>query len=259
MGGMTIVYLVIGLAAIGLLKLLIRAIVSSAKPRQDKNLILAARRGDNAQVEKLIAAGAQLEAKDVDGATALHAAANQDHVETVSLLVRLGANVNTRNHHGFRPLDDQVWYYHNAEMAGTLIENGASLDGTYQWQDVLGMPEGSPTSMLEMLQGMASSKNDPNRDFAAQVLKHIPTDKALSLGHRPEAKPEQPIDVSAAAAALDEMADVGQSPAEQAEEKLAVTCPNPECGRTLRAPAKYAGRRARCPACKQFIQIPDMK
>ena len=51
-----LVFALIGMAMWGLLKLIIRAIASSGKPRQDKDLIVAARRGDNAMVERLVAA-----------------------------------------------------------------------------------------------------------------------------------------------------------------------------------------------------------
>ena len=51
------------------------------------NLRAAARSGDVAEVRRLVAAGADKDAKDANGATALHCAADNGHVEVIKLLV----------------------------------------------------------------------------------------------------------------------------------------------------------------------------
>lgn len=37
---------------------------------------------------------------------------------------------------------------------------------------------------------------------------------------------------------------------------ITVTCPNPDCGRTIRAKDDYAGRQVKCPACGRVVAIP---
>jgi HAMP domain-containing protein len=37
---------------------------------------------------------------------------------------------------------------------------------------------------------------------------------------------------------------------------VSAPCPNPDCAARLRVPAKYAGRRARCPKCGQPFTVP---
>jgi len=65
----------------------------------------AARTGNIEAVKQHIAAGADVNAKDVDGINPLHYATWTDHKETVELLLDKGADVNAKDDGGDTPLD----------------------------------------------------------------------------------------------------------------------------------------------------------
>ncbi len=60
-------------------------------------LVAAAARGDRAEVERLLAAGAHVDARDARGRTAVMAAAYGHHTDTVAVLVAAGADANLRD------------------------------------------------------------------------------------------------------------------------------------------------------------------
>ena len=65
----------------------------------------AARAGDVELIKKLIAAGADLDARDTWGATATTWAARLGHADAVKVLIDKGADVNVRDNNGDTPLD----------------------------------------------------------------------------------------------------------------------------------------------------------
>jgi len=70
--------------------------------------------GDIKQVKRFIALGAEVNAKDKDGWTPLHAAALQGHTSTAKLLIAKGAYVNAKNINGWTPLYEAVLLEHPA-------------------------------------------------------------------------------------------------------------------------------------------------
>src|SRR5881227_1939692 len=64
----------------------------------------AAMKGDVPAVRKLLLAKFDVNATQVDGATALHWAVYRDDVETADLLLKAGANVKAANREGTTPL-----------------------------------------------------------------------------------------------------------------------------------------------------------
>src|SRR4051794_25975330 len=64
----------------------------------------AVMKGDTAAVRKLLLAKADVNATQVDGATALHWAVYRDDVETADVLLKAGANVKAANREGTTPL-----------------------------------------------------------------------------------------------------------------------------------------------------------
>jgi uncharacterized protein len=58
----------------------------------DQQLIVAAKKGDDASIQKLLKKGARIEARSKDGLTALALAADFGHADTVELLLRHGAD-----------------------------------------------------------------------------------------------------------------------------------------------------------------------
>jgi uncharacterized protein len=74
----------------------------SAAP--DERLIEAVKRGDQGAVESLLKQGVDVNARQGDGATALHWAAHHDDRAMVDRLIRAGADVQTSNELGVTPL-----------------------------------------------------------------------------------------------------------------------------------------------------------
>lgn len=81
-------------------------------------------RDSKGKVEKLLALGADVNAEDVDGDTALHGAARSGNVEILQMLLDKGALPNAKNKQGGTPL---MWaaVYGNAEAANLLLNRGA--------------------------------------------------------------------------------------------------------------------------------------
>jgi ankyrin repeat protein len=84
----------------------------------------AAARGDRAAVQKLIQAKTNVNAPQVDGATALHWAVYREDVEMVDLLIRAGADVKVANRTGMTPLT-MAAIYGNAAILDRLLKAGA--------------------------------------------------------------------------------------------------------------------------------------
>jgi ankyrin repeat protein len=89
----------------------------------------AAERRDKTSIRKLLATGADINAAQVDGTTALHWAAYHDDAETVELLVKAGANVNAVNRYGVPPLA-QACTNGNAAIVKLLLKAGADANAT---------------------------------------------------------------------------------------------------------------------------------
>jgi ankyrin repeat protein len=80
------------------------AVAAPAWGAADLRLADAAADKDRAAVRSLVAAGADVNARQPDGATALHWAAHWDDVELVDLLLRARADTNVMNDFGATPL-----------------------------------------------------------------------------------------------------------------------------------------------------------
>jgi len=85
----------------------------------------AVMKGDTAAVRKLLLAKADVNAPQVDGATALHWAVYRDEVETADLLLKAGANVKAANREGTTPLF-MASLYGDPAMIERLLKAGAS-------------------------------------------------------------------------------------------------------------------------------------
>jgi uncharacterized protein len=89
------------------LSILVVAVMLSAAriaAASDTRLIEAVRRGDGIAVESLLQQGVDVNARQGDGATALHWAAHQDDRAMVERLLRAGADVKAANDLGVTPL-----------------------------------------------------------------------------------------------------------------------------------------------------------
>jgi|SRR6185369_4651639 ankyrin repeat protein len=82
-------------------------------------------RNDKERTQKLLTHGANVNAQDADGDTALHGAAQNGNVEIINLLLDKGANANAKNKLGGTPL---MWaaVFGNDDAARLLLSRGAN-------------------------------------------------------------------------------------------------------------------------------------
>ncbi|MBM4023806.1 MAG: hypothetical protein FJ280_00140 [Planctomycetes bacterium] len=84
----------------------------------------AAREGELNRIRSLIAEGADVNAKETDGNTALHWATHEGHAEAAKILLAHGAHVNARQTNGFTALHGAAWQ-DRQDIADLLITAGA--------------------------------------------------------------------------------------------------------------------------------------
>jgi ankyrin repeat protein len=89
----------------------------------------AAERRDQAVLSTLLKSGADVNATQVDGTTALHWAAYHDDADTAALLVKRGANVNAINRYGVPPLA-LASTNGSAAVVKLLLDAGADANAT---------------------------------------------------------------------------------------------------------------------------------
>ena len=87
-------------------------------------LVEAVRSGDSAAARALVEAGADVDAAEPDGTTALHWAVRQDQAEIAGLLLRTGADANAANRYGLTPLS-LAGTNGSPETAALLLDAGA--------------------------------------------------------------------------------------------------------------------------------------
>ena len=94
----------------------------------DAPLADAVQRGDTPAILSLLKNGADVNAPQPDGATALHWAAYLDAADTTALLIRSGAKVDTPNNYGMTPLA-LAGANGNATIVDRLLKAGANPNG----------------------------------------------------------------------------------------------------------------------------------
>jgi outer membrane protein assembly factor BamB len=109
--------------------LLLVIALSTVTARADEagdELLAAARKGDAEAVKRLLAKGADVNAKNAYGATALSFAADAGHVAVIKVLLQHKADVNLKDtFYKAAPLDWAVMRSH-AEVVGALVQAGAA-------------------------------------------------------------------------------------------------------------------------------------
>jgi ankyrin repeat protein len=128
-------------------------IVASAAAAERSPLVDAARNTDKEQVRALVQHGANVNAADADGTTALHWASYRDDLEIAELLIRAGAKVNAANDLGATPL----WTASlngSAAMVRRLLDAGANPDATLlsgETPVMVAARSGSPAAVEQLL------------------------------------------------------------------------------------------------------------
>ena len=105
-----------------LVGLLIQSLGCTQNPNPD--LIRAARSRDIAAVRALLAKGADVNAKDKNGSTALMLVASRGHTDALRALLAAGANVNAKDIGGGTALMGAVMYGHTAAAEALLAAGG---------------------------------------------------------------------------------------------------------------------------------------
>ncbi len=97
-------------------------------------LINAVKAGEISAVQRTLAAGADVNSRDSDGATLLMLAAQEDDLPMVKVLLEAGADVNACDERGWAPLAKAVYSAELKrgfpEMVKTLIAAGANIEAT---------------------------------------------------------------------------------------------------------------------------------
>ena len=123
-------------------------------------LIDAAKNVDREAVRSLLKQGANVNATQADGATALHWASYRDDLESADLLIRSGANVNARNDLGATPL----WaacQNGSESMVGRLLTAGANPNAALLLGEtpvMVAARSGSP-AVVELLAAQGANLN----------------------------------------------------------------------------------------------------
>src|SRR5438105_11370633 len=84
----------------------------------------AVMRGDKPALRALLQKKADVNAAQLDGATALHWAVYRDDVEAVELLINAGSKVDAKNREGITPLQ-MASLYGNSRIIEPLLKAGA--------------------------------------------------------------------------------------------------------------------------------------
>jgi ankyrin repeat protein len=95
----------------------------------DLRLVEAVRNRDTVAARAMLKEGLNVDARQPDGATALHWAAHWDDVEMATLLIQAGAHVNVTNDYQVTPLG-LACANGNAKMIETLLKAGADANAT---------------------------------------------------------------------------------------------------------------------------------
>lgn len=125
-----------------------------------QKLNAAAFAGKLAEVERLLASGADPSSKDKDHYTPLHEASQVGHVEIAKRLIEAGADINAKDRFGCQPLHEAARFGKD-EVCQVLLSSGAQIDAAgFEGRSALhyAAMEGNPSTVALLLEAGA----DPN-------------------------------------------------------------------------------------------------
>ena len=166
------------------LSIAVLALAGLAHAAGEAPLADAAERGDATRVRTLLhAGGADVNAAQPDGMTALHWAAYHDDADTAALLVRTGADVDAANRYGVPPLSLAA-ANGAAGLVRLLLDAGADAGAALRGGETVLMTA-ARTGSLAAVEALLAEGADPNareaRDQTALMW-------AAAEGHTPIAK-----------------------------------------------------------------------
>lgn len=118
---------------------------------------LAAQAGDVQRIESLLAAGADIAARDDYGNAPLHLAAKAGQARAVELLLKHGADAKAVAYNKYTPLHLAAWSG-NAEVIALLLDHGADVKAT----DCLGKPPLSYASTRAAVDALVKAGGEVN-------------------------------------------------------------------------------------------------
>ena len=148
------------LGRIARLFVLLCGLAGAAVAAEDPALAHAAEQGNGALIRTLLDGGADVNAPQVDGMTALHWAVYHDDAETAGLLVRSGANVGAENRYGVPPLS-MAATNGNADLVTLLLDAGANANTTLRGGETVLMTA-ARTGSLGAVRALLAHGADPN-------------------------------------------------------------------------------------------------
>jgi uncharacterized protein len=139
---------------------LIVALAGTVQAADKATIADAAEQRNHALVKELLAKGADVNAAQVDGMTALHWAVYNDDADTAGLLVRSRANVNATNRYGVPPLS-VACTNGNATLVRLLLDAGANANASLPGGETVLMTAARVGS-LEAVKALLARGANPN-------------------------------------------------------------------------------------------------
>jgi ankyrin repeat protein len=188
----------------------------AAAPLADSSVANAIQAGNRTAALELIGKGADVNAAEADGTTALHWAAHRDDVELVDRLLRAGARVNRTNDYGASPMSEAatvgnvvvmqklldagadvespnadgqtalmiVARTNNVAAARLLIGKGANVNRAEQWRQQTPLIWAAAQSQSDMVKELLARGADPNARSIVNAWERQVTGEPRAI-HRP--------------------------------------------------------------------------
>ena len=134
--------------------------IVQAAAADDLPLISAVKSGNTQATRQLLAEGVDVDARQADGATALHWATHWNDLRTATLLIRAGADVNAKNELGVAPLSLAA-LNGNAAMVSALLNAGGDPNAALPSGETILMT-GSRTGSAELVRVLLTEGAEVN-------------------------------------------------------------------------------------------------